>query len=137
MVIDANILFAALIKESTTADLIITGNFNLYAPEFLFDEFQKYENLILQKTHRTKKEFKKFLDLLKRRIKFVPEKKFSNFLELGIKISPDPKDAVYLALAMALKAKIWSNDKRLKSNQKKVEVLTTAEILDWVSSKKS
>ncbi|MHA1131058.1 MAG: PIN domain-containing protein [Candidatus Helarchaeota archaeon] len=48
---DANILFAALIKEGPTADLLITGDFKLYAPEFLLTEFQKYEPLILKKTH--------------------------------------------------------------------------------------
>ncbi|MFX0139695.1 MAG: PIN domain-containing protein [Candidatus Hodarchaeota archaeon] len=131
---DANILFAALIKKSTTADLIITGNINLYAPEFLLDEFKKYEKTILNKTYRTEKEFKRFLDLLKRKITFIPYKKIIKFLDQGKKISPDPKDAIYFALALAINAKIWSNDKRLKTKQKQIEVLTTADILKWVNS---
>ncbi|NVM02621.1 MAG: hypothetical protein HWN67_09815 [Candidatus Helarchaeota archaeon] len=136
LVIDANILFAALIKKSTTADLIVTGNFNLYAPEFILDEFKKYEKIILNKTHRSKKEFEKFLDLLKRRITFIPRKRILNFLEQGRQISPDPKDAIYFSLAIAMNAKVWSNDKRLKANQKQIKVLTTSEILEWIKSKK-
>ncbi|NVM31437.1 MAG: PIN domain-containing protein [Candidatus Helarchaeota archaeon] len=133
LVIDANILFAALIKKSTTADLLITGDFKLYAPEFLLIEFQKYEALILKKTHRSQKEFNQFLTLLKRKIKIIPRKKITPFLEKAKKISPDPKDIVYLALALAIDAKIWSNDKRLKEKQQKIAVLTTIEILKLVN----
>ncbi len=35
LVIDANILFAALIKDSTTAEILFNKNINFYAPEFL------------------------------------------------------------------------------------------------------
>ena len=126
-------MFAALIKKSTTADLLITGDFRLYAPEFLLTEFQKYEDLILKKTHRSHKEFNQFLTFLKRKIKIVPQKKINPFLEKAKKISPDPKDIVYIALALAIDAKIWSNDKRLKEKQKHIPVLTTTEILEWTS----
>ena len=64
LVIDANILFAALIKEGPTAELLISDKLQLFAPEFLFTEFSKYEELILKKTHRTKEEFNEFLELL-------------------------------------------------------------------------
>jgi len=50
LVVDANILFAALIKESFTAELLLSDKLNFFAPEFLFDEFGKYENYILEKT---------------------------------------------------------------------------------------
>jgi len=53
LVIDANILFAALIKEGSTAELLISDKIQLFAPEFLFKEFSKYKNLILKKTHRS------------------------------------------------------------------------------------
>ena len=57
LVVDANILFAALIKESFTAELLLRDKLNFFAPEFLFDEFGKYENYILEKTKRSKKEY--------------------------------------------------------------------------------
>lgn len=113
--------------------MLITGDFKLYAPEFLLIEFQKYEALILKKTHRSQKEFNIFLTLLKRKIKIIPRKKITPFLEKAKKISPDPKDIVYLALALAIDAKIWSNDKRLKEKQQKIAVLTTIEILKLVN----
>ena len=57
LVIDANILFAALIKEGVSIELIFNENFHLFAPEFLLEEFTKYKNEILKKTKRTDEEF--------------------------------------------------------------------------------
>jgi predicted nucleic acid-binding protein len=57
LVVDANILFAALIKEGSTAELLISDKLQLFAPEFLFTEFAKYEEFILKKTHRSDAEF--------------------------------------------------------------------------------
>ena len=68
LVVDANILFAALIKEGSTAELLISDKLQLFAPEFLFTEFAKYEELILKKTHSSREEFNQFLDLLKEQI---------------------------------------------------------------------
>ncbi len=39
LVLDANILFVAFIKDTLTAELIINDKLQLYAPEFLLDEF--------------------------------------------------------------------------------------------------
>ena len=130
LVVDANVLFAALIKEGSTAELLISDKLQLFAPEFLFTEFSKYEELILNKTHRSKKEFKKFLKLLKEQITVVPKKEIILFIDIAESISPDPKDTIYLALAFALKSNIWSNDKRLKQGQEKITVYSTEELIE-------
>ncbi|MFX1275688.1 MAG: PIN domain-containing protein [Promethearchaeota archaeon] len=129
LVVDANILFAALIKEGKTAELLVSEKLELYAPEFLFTEFAKYEELVLNKTHRTKEEFAQFLDFLKEQIIIVPKKEIIPFLENAEKISPDPKDTIYLALALALNTSIWSNDKKLKEEQEKISVISTEELI--------
>jgi len=51
------------------------------------------------------------------------------FLNEAEEFSPDPKDTVYLALASAIKSDIWSNDKKLKEGQNKINVLSTEELL--------
>jgi predicted nucleic acid-binding protein len=130
LVIDANIFFAALIKEGSTAELLISDKLQLFAPELLFIEFIKYEELILKKTHRSREEFNLFLELLKEQIIIVPKKEIIPFMNKAEKISPDPRDTVYLALAFALKSSIWSNDKRLKQGQNKITVFSTEELLE-------
>jgi predicted nucleic acid-binding protein len=37
---------------------------------------------------------------------------------------------VYLALAFALKASLWSNDKKLKKDQKEISVFSTEELIE-------
>ena len=130
LVVDANILFAALIKEGSTAELLISDKLQLFAPEFLFTEFAKYKELILKKTHRSHEEFNQFLDLLKEQITVIPKKEIIPFIDKAEKISPDPKDIVYLALAFALKANLWSNDKKLKKGQNEITVFSTEELIE-------
>ena len=130
LVVDANILFAALIKEGLTAELLISDKLQLFAPEFLFTEFAKYKELIIKKIHSSNEEFNQFLELLKEQIIIIPKKEIIPFIDKAQKISPDPKDTVYLALAFAFKASIWSNDKRLIQNQEKIKVFSTVEIIE-------
>ena len=132
LVVDANILFASLIKNSLTAELLLSDKLNLFAPEFLFDEFIKYEVYILEKTNRSKEDFAQYLNILKEEIEIVPQNLITPYIERAEKFSPDPKDTVYLACALAIESKIWSNDKRLKEGQKEIEVITTEELINNV-----
>ena len=129
LVIDANILFASLIKDSSTAELLLSDKLNLFAPEFLFDEFLKYEQYILEKTNRSREDFELYLNILREAITIIPQNIITPFIEEAEKISPDPKDSVYLACALVINSKIWSNDKKLKVDQEKIKVITTEELV--------
>jgi len=127
LVVDANILFAALVKEGKTAELLFREDLHLYAPDFLFKEFSKHEQFILAKTSRPQKDFGRLLEILKRRIAIVPFEEITPFLKKAKEISPDAGDVPYFALALKLKAGIWSNDNRLQS-QNAVRVWKTQEL---------
>lgn len=127
LVIDANILFSALIKNSLTAELIFEEEVMLFAPEFVVKEFLKYEEMILRKTSRTKEEFVQIMHLLKDVITLVPKEEYSKLIEEAEKFSPDEKDVMYLALALKLKCAVWSNDKKLKQ-QDKVKIYSTEDL---------
>lgn len=60
-------------------------------------------------------------------ITVVPEEEYSKFMKEAEKISPDPKDTMYFALALKLKCGLWSNDKKLKE-QNKVNVYSTDQV---------
>ena len=50
LVIDANIIFSALIKpHGKTRDLIFLHDFKLYTPDLLWDECNQHEELIRKK----------------------------------------------------------------------------------------
>jgi len=48
LVLDSNIIFSALIKKSKTRDIILSDFFELYAPEYIFNEIIKHEELNLE-----------------------------------------------------------------------------------------
>ena len=131
LVIDANILFSALIKNSFTAELIFNDDIKLYCPEFIIEEFLKYENEISEKMSRTREEFVMIMHMFKDIISVVPKEEYVTFMEKGVEISPDPKDPLYFALALKLNCAIWSNDAKLKK-QDKVTVYNTTEVMKLV-----
>lgn len=126
IIIDANILFSALIKNGITVELIVDERLKLFAPEFIFEEFLKYEQLILSKTERSDSEFQEFMTILKKRIATIPVKK--NYIIYAQKVSPDINDADYIALALQTGYPIWSNDKELKKQQI-IKIYNTKELL--------
>src|SRR3989344_5174209 len=129
LVIDANVLFSAIIKNSLTAELIFEKDLKLYTCEFIIEEFLKHEKEILNKMHRTKEEFIQIMHQLKDIITIIPKEEYIHFIEKAKTISPDKKDAIYFALALKLKCPIWSNDKALKQ-QSAVNIYSTQEIID-------
>lgn len=127
LVVDANVLFSALIKEGFTTELMFSDQIRLFAPEFLLEEFFKHENEILEKTKRNKDDFSDILEILKLIIKITPAEEFDIYTTEAEAISPDPDDVQYFALALKLQCGIWSNDKMLKE-QNSVSVYSTEEI---------
>jgi|SRR3989344_6517677 len=128
LVIDANTIFSALIKNGVTSDLIVDNSLTLDSVEFLFTEFEKYKDMIKEKTERTDEEFEQFIEILQKKIRVTPREEIEPFSEEAGKICPDPKDVQYFALALKLKCGIWSNDKKLK-NQDKIKVYSTEDLL--------
>ena len=129
LVVDANILFAALVKNGLTADFLLSSNLHLYAPEFIFEEFELYKDMLRKKTERTKEEFNLFMEVLQRRIILIPYEEIDPYLEKAKEISPDIKDITYIALALKLHCAVWSNDKILKEKQNAVKVYHTHDLI--------
>jgi predicted nucleic acid-binding protein len=129
LIVDANILFAALIKDGATIDFILARDTCLFVPEFVFEEFSGHRQELLEKTKRSRGELDEILRLLQSLLIIVPKEDIGDFIDEALDISPDPDDAPYFALALKLGAPIWSNDKRLRT-QSKVEILSTEDLLN-------
>lgn len=131
LIVDANILFAALLAKKTTRELLFNPRLKLYAPEYLLAEL--YEHLqndeeIQQKLQQTKEETDKILNELLNTIEVIPLKEYASLIPKAIQTSPDEYDAPYFALALHLNITLWSNEKKLK-NQNTVKVITTQELI--------
>lgn len=127
LVVDANVMLSALIKESYTHTLLFSESFKLFTPEYIFTEFEKHKEEIIEKTKRTAPEFFRLIEVLRRRITIVPPEELIQYFKEAEQITPDPDDMIYFALALKLNCPIWSNDKKLKK-QNRIKVYHTHEL---------
>ena len=132
LVVDANILFSAIVKHSESRRLLCNPKLELYSPEFLLFELLKHEDEIIKKSGLNDAEFKQLIAILLSRISVIPQNEFEHFLKPALEISPDPEDTPFIALCLSKKIPLWSNDKALKK-QREVKVLTTEELLKLLS----
>ena len=128
IIIDANIIIAALIKQGKTAEILVNPILKLNAPEIILKEIDNHFEEIIIKSNKTNEDFLKTLFYIKEIIKIIPNSEIYEFIGQAKEISPDQDDIMYFALALKLKCPIWSNDKRLKE-QDKVKVYSTEDLI--------
>ena len=128
LVVDANVLFSALIKQSKTLELLLHPFFELYSVEFIFQEFEKHKDKVLEKTYVSSEDFNEVFEKIKKIITFIKEEDLIEYLEEADLITPDPDDVIYFALALKLNCPIWSQDKKLKQ-QDKIKIYSTEELV--------
>jgi len=132
LVVDANIIFSALITKSKTFDIFLinklTKKFEFIAPEFLLIEVEKHSGEIIEKSNLNPKELSEILEFLKEEIEFIPFNEFNKLAKQAEKTSPHKKDTQYFALALKYNCPIWSQEKRFKK-QSKTSIYSTTELL--------
>ncbi len=132
LVLDANIIFATLIKRSFTFGLIkslFRKGTRLYLPEYVREEIEKREDKLLRYSKLSSAELEFLIKILFKRFEVVPKSEYEKFISKAEQISPDPKDIPYFALALKLNCPIWSNEKRFKK-QSRVKVFSTEDLLE-------
>ncbi len=136
LVLDSNIIFSALIKKSTTRNIILSDIFDLYAPEYVFIEITEHKELLLRKSKMNEEDFDALLLLLQKHIHLVSKENYNKNMALAENIlrNIDITDSPFLALALDLKCSIWSNDGHFKK-QDKAGVYTTRELTNTINSK--
>ncbi len=129
LVLDSNIIFSALIKKSTTRDIILSDIFDLYAPEYIFSEITKHKELLLRKSKLDEGGLDSLLLLLQKHIHLSSKEIYDRKMALAEDILKDIDitDSPFLALALSLDCSIWSNDGHFRL-QGKVEVYTTKDL---------
>ena len=64
IVLDANILFSALIKDSHIRHFLLLSSHTFYISEFTLEEINKHIDIIKEKTRLTENEIKDVLDYI-------------------------------------------------------------------------
>ena len=130
IVIDSNRVIAALIKESTTRELLFNENFEFYAPDLTITEITKYEKDIIQKADITQEEFDITLSAILSCINIISKDNQNIYLsELQGEIN-DIDDIPYIASCLFIKADgIWTHDPHFKE-QHKIRIFTNIDLLN-------
>ena len=73
LVVDANVLFGALLRDSTNRNLILHGQLDLHAPEWLWGELERNRAFLVKKSRATDAAFNLLIEGLHHAFSGEPE----------------------------------------------------------------
>lgn len=135
LIIDANILISALLKNNLTRELLIHLPFDFYSPDTLLESISKYKKELTERSGLSENDFETLLNFLLSKIKIFDQEDYSHKMEEAIQIMGrvDIDDADYIAIALATENDgIWSDDKHFQQ-QSKIKIFTTPNLVDLLN----
>lgn len=131
IVVDANILMAALLQDGLTRRLLLHPGLELYTPTTVWDEVRRNAPELIRRSRLPGTTFEALVQVLQGRLVDVEiPLLLANLAEaerrLGTKLE---LDAPYVAACLAVDASLWTHDKLL-TKRAGVPILLTADILD-------
>jgi predicted nucleic acid-binding protein len=119
VVVDTNIVFSAILNSQSWIGQVLLHSdksIKFYSPRYLQSEIIKHINKIKKLTKLPDSEVHEIIELLYTKINFISEE----FIPKEILIKADEltfdidyDDIMFVALAMHLKCKLWTGDKKL------------------------
>ncbi|MFH0837610.1 MAG: PIN domain-containing protein [Candidatus Aenigmatarchaeota archaeon] len=117
LVVDANVLFSAFLRKGVTRQLILDRRLELFAPEFLIDEYTKHSNELIERSGLEKDNALRLISLLFARIVIVKTNELLLYKDAAKHLTTDENDEAYIACALATRADLWSRDRHLKTGR--------------------
>ncbi len=114
VVVDANIIIAALLGSRGVIALITSQNYHYYSPKKIIDELKRKKKFIIQRIGQAEEEFDINLNAILVFIKIVDSIEYRDFLDDAIRMigDRDSNDIDFLACALYVNAGfIWTEDK--------------------------
>jgi predicted nucleic acid-binding protein len=133
LVVDANVVMAALVKPSITREVLLYPYIDYYSPSYLLEEIKDHEGEIAAKAG---KGYKEALKTIMKKLIIVRYDSYKERMAEAKKIigNIDKDDVQYIALSLALDADgIWSYDGGIKK-QNVVEVFSTGALISLIRS---
>lgn len=133
LVVDSNVVFAALLRDGATRALLIDPPLDLMSPEWMLSEIQGHGDDIARRAAITPDELGLLLALLTEGIEVVPREAYEDLMsEAHARIGKlDPGDVPFLALALARTCDgIWTQNAR-HFRGAGVPTWTTKRVAEW------
>jgi len=80
IVIDANVLCAALLAKGRTADILFSDQIEPVAPELLLTELERHKTELIEKSQLSENDFGTLLVLFRKKISIIPAIEFKDKL---------------------------------------------------------
>jgi len=131
LVVDSNILFAALIRDSAVRHLFLHIDAELFLLNLNFEEVNEHKHELIRKSRSGEDSFRILFEALSSKCKILDDGFILDKMDEAEKIMDkvDPDDTPFIAAALAIDAGIWSDDSHFKK-QKTVTVMTTKELME-------
>ena len=115
VVVDANVLLAALLKNSATRELIQHAPLEMYAPAWLWNETARNMPALAKRSGVQQAVLTTLSDRLLQRIQPVPEAALATHAREALRRcrKSGVRDAPYVACCLTVDAALWSHDRRL------------------------
>ena len=117
MAVDANAVFAAMLRGGVTRKIIFNRSIQLYAPRFLVDEVMKHYALFEKRSGMKRDGFARLTAKVLKRIRVATKDELAPYADAARHLSTDRNDLAYGACALAMAADLWSNDKGFKTGR--------------------
>jgi len=134
LVIDTNILIAALLRDSTTRKILLTAPIQFMAPAHMYLEVQEHLPKICKRLNSSLQEMQQMVQLLRKHILTVEIDSGSNVLKEAEELMKDidPEDAPIFAAALSVRCDgIWSEDVHLRK-QDQFRIWRTKDLLHFI-----
>ena len=129
LVIDANVVISALLKDNLIREIITSAEFNFVTPEFILEEIHKYKDYIKEKANLDDTNFESITTLLFEFIHVISKEEYSKEINRAEKLIEDIKDIPYVACYFALNCDgIWTNDNDFKRTG--IKLFSTQELIN-------
>ena len=131
LIVDANVVISALIRDGKSRELLIYSPFTFYSPDSLLESIEKYKDEFVKKSGLTLEEFEVVLNFILKRIIIVKKEEYESQLMRANEIMGhiDVEDVAYVALALFIEGSvIWSDDAHFQK-QDEIQVYRTEDVV--------
>ena len=131
LVVDTNIVTAALIRDSVTRKILLDPRISAYVPEHFLGEIEGHREYIVKKSGLSDREFIMILNGVISKLTIVPMNDFKDCMPRAFNVMNriDEDDTPFIALAISFDNDgIWTQDEHF-DRQHMVPIWKTADLL--------
>ena len=134
IIVDANIIISALIRDSATRRILLHPRFDFYAPEYIMEEIERHKDLISKKAGLSIQGVDTLISLMFDNIKAVGPALYKDNISKahGLIGAYDENDVPFVALALSIpNSGIWTNDNHF-SKQDRIRIWKTEDLIEFI-----